>query len=75
MKKLGLILIASGLIIIIIRAFTVVAQKSMVDIDTLHTDKTGNKWIGWPVCVGAAVSIIGTIAVISDRNKNYNRIK
>ena len=69
MKTFGIILIVVGIAMILIRGFSVVSEKEVVDIGPLEVNKKENKWIGWPTYAGAAVAIVGVVMVMADRRK------
>lgn len=69
MKTFGVILIVVGIAMILIRGFSVVTEKKVVDLGPLEVNKKENKWIGWPTYAGAAVAIIGVVMVVSDRRR------
>ena len=68
MKTFGIILIVVGIAMILIRGFSVVTEKKVVDVGPLEVNKKENKWIGWPT-YGAAVAIVGVIMVMSDKKR------
>ena len=70
MKTFGIILIVVGIAMILIRGFSVVTEKEVVDIGPLEVNKKENKWIGWPTYAGAAVAIVGVVMVMSDKGRN-----
>jgi len=69
MKTFGVILIVVGIAMILIRGFSVVTEKEVVDLGPLEVNKKENKWIGWPTYAGAAVAIVGVVMVMSDRRR------
>ena len=69
MKTFGVILIVVGIAMILIRGFSVVTEKEVVDLGPLEVNKKENKWIGWPTYAGAAVAIVGVVVVMSDRRR------
>jgi drug/metabolite transporter (DMT)-like permease len=69
MKTFGVILIVVGIAMILIRGFSVVTEKKVVDLGPLEVNKKENKWIGWPTYAGAAIAIVGVVMVVSDRNR------
>ena len=69
MKTLGFILIVAGIIMIIIKGFSVETEKKVVDLGPLQVNKMENKWIGWPTYAGAMISLIGVVLVVSEKRK------
>ncbi|MEO6290364.1 MAG: hypothetical protein ABIO76_10600 [Ginsengibacter sp.] len=69
MKTAGWILIALGIVMILIKGFSVPVQKKVVDIGPIEVNKTENKWVGWPTYAGGFLAIIGVVLVVADRKK------
>ena len=69
MKTFGVILIVVGIAMILIRGFSVVTEKEVLDLAPLEVNKKQNKWIGWPTYAVAAVAIVGVVMVMSDRRR------
>ena len=69
MKTFGVILIVVGIAMILMRGFSVVTEKKVVDVGPIEVNKKENKWIGWPTYAGAAVAIVGVVMVMSDRRR------
>ena len=69
MKTLGFILIVVGIVMIVIKGFSVETQKKVVDLGPVQVNKTENRWIGWPTYAGAFISILGVILVVTDKRK------
>jgi hypothetical protein len=69
MKAAGWVLIAIGIVMIIIKGFSVPVEKNIIDAGPIQVNKTENKWIGWPTYAGALIAIIGVVLVVSDKRK------
>ena len=69
MKTLGLVLIVVGIVMIIIKGFSVQTEKKLIDAGPVQVDKKENRWIGWPTYAGAVVAVIGVVLVISGNKK------
>ena len=69
MKTAGWILIVIGIVMILIRGFTVPVEKNVVDVGPIEINKTENKWIGWPTYAGAVIAVIGVVLVVANRKK------
>ena len=67
MKAVGWILIAIGIIMIIIRGFSVPVKKNIIDAGPIQVNKTENKWIGWPTYAGGIIAVIGVVLVVTDK--------
>jgi hypothetical protein len=69
MKTAGLILIAIGIIMIVIRGFSVPVKKNIVDAGPIQINKTENKWVGWPTYAGGLIAVIGVVLIVADKKK------
>ncbi len=69
MKTAGWILIVVGIVMILIKGFSVPVEKKVVDLGPLEINKTENKWIGWPTYAGGILAVIGVVLVVADRKK------
>ncbi len=69
MKTVGWVLIAIGIIMIIVRGFSVPVKKNIVDAGPIQISKTENKWFGWPTYAGAIIAVIGVVLVVVDKKK------
>ncbi len=69
MKAAGWVLIVVGIVMILIKGFSVPVQKKVVDIGPLEVNKTENKWIGWPTYAGGILAVIGVVLVVADKKK------
>jgi hypothetical protein len=69
MKTAGWILIALGIVMILVRGFSVPVKKNVVDVGPIEINKTENKWIGWPTYAGGFIALIGVVLVVAGRRK------
>jgi len=69
MKTVGLILIAIGILMILIRGFNVPVKKNVVNVGPVEINKTEDKWIGWPTYAGAIIAVAGMVLIITNRKK------
>ncbi len=69
MKIAGWILIVIGIVMILIKGFSVPVQKKVIDVGPLEVNKTENKWIGWPTYAGGLLAVIGVVLVVADKRK------
>ncbi|MEO8765872.1 MAG: hypothetical protein ABI416_16340 [Ginsengibacter sp.] len=69
MKAAGWILIAIGIVMILIKGFSVPVEKKIIDVGPIQVNKTENKWIGWPTYAGGILAIIGVVLVVSGKKK------
>jgi hypothetical protein len=69
MKTAGWILIVIGIVMIIIKGFSVPVEKKVIDVGPIHVNKTENKWIGWPTYTGGILTVIGIVLVVANKKK------
>ncbi len=69
MKTAGWILIVLGIVMIIIKGFSVPVEKKVIDVGPIQVNKTENKWIGWPTYAGGLLALIGVVLVVADKKK------
>ena len=69
MKTAGWILIVIGIVMIVIKGFSIPVEKKVVDVGPIHVNKTENKWIGWPTYAGGVLAIVGVVLVASAKKK------
>ena len=70
MKALGWILIAVGIIMILIKGFSIPVEKNIIDAGPIQVSKTENKWIGWPTYAGGILAIVGVVMVVSGKKNS-----
>ena len=70
MKRLGIVLIVVGILMIIIRGFTVKTEKKVLDLGPVEVNRQENRWIGWPTYAGAIIAVIGIALVVSDKGSS-----
>jgi hypothetical protein len=69
MKTLGIMLIATGLLMLVYKGFNVQTEKKVVDIGPIEINKKENRWVGWPVYGGAIAIAAGVLLIIADKKK------
>ncbi len=69
MRTLGIILIVAGIVMLVVRGFSVQTEKKVVDLGPLEVNKKENKWIGWPVYAGGIAIVAGLVLVVSGRKR------
>ena len=69
MKTVGWILIAIGVIMILIKGFSVPVKEKVIDAGPIEVNKTENKWIGWPTYAGGIIAIVGVVLVVGGKKK------
>lgn len=70
MKALGWILTVIGIVMIVIRGFSVPVKKNVVDLGPVEINKTENKWIGWPTYAGGILAVVGVVMVATGKKKS-----
>jgi hypothetical protein len=70
MKLAGWILIAIGIIMILVKGFSIPVNKKIIDIGPIEVNKTENKWIGWPTYAGGILAIVGVVMVVGANKKS-----
>jgi hypothetical protein len=69
MRTVGIVLIIAGIVMLVVRGFSVTTEEKVVDVGPLEVNKKENKWIGWPVYAGGIAIVAGVIMVVADRKK------
>ncbi|HEY5392235.1 MAG TPA: hypothetical protein VIJ57_08985 [Hanamia sp.] len=67
MKALGWILIAVGILMIIIKGFSVPVKKNIIDAGPIQVSKTEQKWYGWPTYAGGIIALVGVVMVATSK--------
>lgn len=67
MKTFGWILIVIGILMIIIKGFSVPVNKTIIDAGPIQVSKTENKWYGWPTYAGGIIAIVGVVMVATSK--------
>jgi len=67
MKALGWILIAIGILMIIIKGFSVPVKKNIIDAGPIQISKTEQKWYGWPTYAGGIIALVGVVMVATSK--------
>jgi hypothetical protein len=63
MKKVGIIILAIGLIITVFTGFNFVTKKKVVDIGKLEITRDKNHALAWSPLIGVAVMVVGGAVV------------
>lgn len=67
MKALGWILIAIGILMIIIKGFSVPVKKNIIGAGPIQVSKTEQKWYGWPTYAGGIIALVGVVIVATSK--------
>ena len=70
MNTAGWILIVIGIVMVLIRGFSVPVKEKVIDVGPIEVNKTENKWIGWPTYAGGILAVIGVVLVVADKKKS-----
>ena len=70
MKTVGWILIAIGIVMVLVKGFSVPVKKTLVDAGPIEINKTENKWIGWPTYAGGILVIVGIVMVATGKKNS-----
>lgn len=70
MKAIGWVLIAAGILMILVKGFSVPVKKTIVDAGPIEINKTDNKWIGWPTYAGGILAIVGVVMVATGKKRS-----
>lgn len=69
MKTAGWILLILGIVMILIKGFSIPLEKKVIDAGPIQVSKTENKWIGWPTYTGGLLAVIGVVLVVAGKKK------
>ena len=69
MKTAGWILMVIGIVMILIKGFSVPVEKKVIDAGPIQVNKTENKWIGWPTYAGGIILIAGVVLIVAAKKK------
>lgn len=69
MKTAGWVLIIIGIVMIIIKGFSIPVEKKVIDVGPIQVNKTENKWIGWPTYTGGLLAVAGVVLVVAGKKK------
>jgi len=69
MKTAGWLLLVIGIVMIIIKGFSVPVEKKVIDVGPIEVNKTENKWIGWPTYAGGILAVLGVVLVVAGKKK------
>ena len=68
-KKIGIVLIVIGALMMIYTGFTYVTKEKVVDIGPVEVNKTEHHPVQWSPIVGGILLLGGIIIVATDKNK------
>jgi uncharacterized membrane protein YdcZ (DUF606 family) len=66
-KRIGIVLIVIGIIMVAYTGFNLVTTKKVVDLGPIKIDKEENHPVQWSPIVGAALLVGGILIVILDK--------
>ena len=69
MKTIGIILIAIGIIMLVVRGISYTSEEKVADIGPIEINKKDKKSVGWPMYAGGIAVVAGIALVLSDRKR------
>ncbi|HLO37915.1 MAG TPA: hypothetical protein VK173_05480 [Lacibacter sp.] len=69
MKIFGIILIAVGILMLVLKGFNYTQEKKVVDIGPLEINAKEKKTVAWPTYAGVIALVAGVALVALDRKK------
>lgn len=69
MKIFGIILIAVGILMLVMKGFNYTQEKKVVDIGPLEINAKEKKTVAWPTYAGVIALVAGVALVALDRKK------
>ncbi len=69
MKKIGIIIVAIGLLITIYTGINIVTKEKVVDIGKLEITQNKNHRLNWSPAIGVAVMVIGGVVIMYGAKK------
>lgn len=70
MKTIGIILIVLGIVMIVIKGFTLQTSEKVIDAGPLEVRKKENRWVSWPVYTGGICVIAGVLLMLNNRRNS-----
>ncbi len=67
MKNFGIILIAAGILMLVLKGFNFTQEKKVVDIGPIEINKTENKRVVWPTYAGVIALVAGVAIIALDK--------
>lgn len=69
MKIFGIILIAVGILMLVLKGFNFTQEKKLVDIGPLEINTKEKKTVAWPTYAGVIALVAGVALVVLDKKK------
>lgn len=67
MKIFGIILIAAGILMLVLKEVNFTQEKKVVDIGPIEINKTENKRVVWPTYAGVIALVAGVAMIALDK--------
>ena len=67
MKIFGIILIAAGILMLVLKGFSFTQEKKIVDIGPIEINANEKKTVAWPTYAGAIAIVAGVVLIATDR--------
>jgi drug/metabolite transporter (DMT)-like permease len=69
MKIIGIVLIAAGILMLVMKGFSFTQEKKVVDIGPIEINAKEKKTVAWPTYAGVIAIVAGVALVALDRKK------
>lgn len=69
MKILGIVLIASGILMLIFRGFSFTQEKNIIDAGPIELNSKKKKNVSWPMYAGGIAVAAGVVVLLASRKK------
>ena len=69
MKIIGIVLIAAGILMLVLKGFSFTQEKKVVDIGPIEINAKEKKTVAWPTYAGVIAIVAGVALVALDRKK------
>ena len=69
MKIIGIILIAAGILMLVMKGFSFTQEKKVVDIGPIEINAKEKKTVAWPTYAGAILLVAGVVVIVLDKKK------
>lgn len=69
MKRIGMLLIAIGVVMMVITGFSFATREKVVDIGDLEIEGNRNHRVEWPPIAGGVLLVAGVAVLLSEKRK------
>ena len=67
MKKIGIVLIVIGIVMLVVRGFTYTKQEKVAEIGPIEINAKEKKKVSWPLYAGGVIAVAGLVLVLFDK--------